>query len=413
MSARIASYLAVLSLVAALFVAPTDRADGCAVAPHHGDSVQIADESAVIIWDAALETEHFIRRASFTGKGKDFGFLVPTPEKPELAEAGDEAFATLADLTKPRVVTQPRPPKTGGGCGCGAKQAANESMAPGGVELLESKRVGRYHADVLKADDAGALSNWLKEHGYELSPQIKEWAEPYVAKKWIISAFKIAPDDAKAQPEAGGTARGDTAPSTGKNGAPPSTAGNTSVSTSAVRMTFHTEHPFFPYREPPQDAKAAPDAPVKRDDGKVLPPRGYTGTPPPPRLLRVYFVSTDRVKGTLGEEGKDWSNTANARAVWANKLQDPDRERTREQMKLPKDTLPAPWWLTEFEDRSSPRPGTDDVYFVRDENQAPVERPPTVQYVSSNLPGCVMCYALALYLFVPALLRRARRRPRA
>src|SRR5947209_5762901 len=52
----------------------------CAPAPHAGDEIAIVEESAVIVWDPAAKTEHFIRRATFRGKeGHDFGFLVPTP----------------------------------------------------------------------------------------------------------------------------------------------------------------------------------------------------------------------------------------------------------------------------------------------------------------------------------------------
>jgi hypothetical protein len=378
--------LAAASLAAALFLVPPERAAGCAVAPHAGESVQIADESAIIIWDAASKTQHFIRRATFSsGNARDFGFLVPTPTKPQLEEAGDEAFTTLADLTKPKVVTRSAP-SGGGGCGFCSGAVAPKAGAPAGnaqpaVDVLESKRVAGYDAVVLKADDAGALTDWLKKHGYESSPALTEWAKPYVKEKWLFSAFKIARDGAKS-PD------GETAP-TGKADAtspPPPSQG---VSTSAVRMTFHTEHPFFPYREPPGQptAKSGPD---------------------PRRLLRVYFVAEDRTKGTLGEGGQPWPG----RLVWANKLEAADREKVLGQLKLPKDTPPGSWWLTEFEDRSSPRPGTDDVYFAHDDIQAPVERPPVYQYVSADLPGCVMCYALALYVLVPGLVRSWRRRAR-
>ena len=74
------------------------------------------------------------------------------------------------------------------------------------------------------------------------------------------------------------------------------------------------------------------------------------------------------------------------------------------------DTPPASWWLTEFEYHSSPRPGSEDVFFALDDVQAPVERPPIVHYVSADLPGCVMCYALALYVIIPRLVRPWRRR---
>jgi len=396
--------LAILVLTAALFVVPGEVAVGCAVAPHFGETVQIADESAIIIWDASSKTQHFIRRAAFTTAARDFGFLVPTPTKPELAEAGDEAFTALQNLTAPRIITQSAPSGgAGGGCGCGmsaSKMAAGVAdMAPQ-VEVLETKRVAGYDATVLQADDAGALTTWLKDHGYASSPELTGWAEPYVKAKWKFTAFKVARDDGPAK----------AGPATGKADPTQRDAVAASLSATAVRMTFHTEHPFFPYREPAANPPAkAPEPPVRREDGKVLPPLGYTGTAPPSRLLRVYFLAEGRVKGTLGEGGKDWSSTANSRVVWAYRLVDANRESILGQLKLPQETPPASWWLTEFEDHSSPRPGTDDVYFSVDDNQATVERPPIIQYVSANMPGCVMCYALALYLFLPRLLRLRRR----
>jgi hypothetical protein len=43
------------------------------------------------------------------------------------------------------------------------------------------------------------------------------------------------------------------------------------------------------------------------------------------------------------------------------------------------------WWLTEFEDRSSPRPGTDEVYFAPANDTAVVERPPKIVYEEAPL----------------------------
>jgi hypothetical protein len=386
-----ALYLAPLSLAAALLLVPAERAAGCAVAPRPGDSVQMAGESAIILWDAASQTEHFIRRATFTANARDFGFLVPTPTKPELAEASDEAFASLAELTRPRVITRTRPSAgAGGGCGCAglAPQSAGvQEMAPANVAVLDAKRVAGYDAVVLEADDADALAKWLKEHGYESSPALAEWAAPYVKAKWKISAFKVARDDGEGQPGAGGTARG-----TAKDGATGRGTPTGQVSTSAVRMTFHTERPFFPYREPPSQVKGG------------SPGQGH-------RLLRVYFLAEGRVRARIGEQPGVAVKSAQPgpEVVWANKLEGPDRTNTLRQLNLPSQTPPASWWLTEFEDYSTERPGGEDLYFSHDESQAPVERPPIIQYVSADLPGCVMCYALALYLFVPPLIRRCRR----
>ena len=38
-----------------------------------------ADQSVILIWDAATRTEHFIRKASFKSAGDELGFVVPTP----------------------------------------------------------------------------------------------------------------------------------------------------------------------------------------------------------------------------------------------------------------------------------------------------------------------------------------------
>src|SRR5580692_3138180 len=74
-----------LSLCA--FPQPTPApVSACAVAPPRNGHVSIADETAIIVWDAATKTEHFIRRASFQTASKDFGFIVPTPSKPMLTE---------------------------------------------------------------------------------------------------------------------------------------------------------------------------------------------------------------------------------------------------------------------------------------------------------------------------------------
>jgi hypothetical protein len=150
-------------------------------------------------------------------------------------------------------------------------------------------------------------------------------------------------------------------------------------------MTFPTDKPFFPYREPA--AEIAVDS------------KAAAG-----RLLRVYFLSDGRVQGTIGEKGAAWPG----KTVWANRLTAPQREEILGNLKLDADT--PSWWLTEFEDHSYPRPGTDDVYFSPAKEQTTVEREPHIKYVSSKVPDCIMCYALAAYMFVPGLIRYVRRK---
>ena len=80
----------------------------CCPAPPSGKPVVNADQTVILIWDADTKTEHFIRKASFQSEADDFGFLVPTPTQPELAESGNEAFPLLLKLTEPETKKERR-----------------------------------------------------------------------------------------------------------------------------------------------------------------------------------------------------------------------------------------------------------------------------------------------------------------
>jgi hypothetical protein len=49
----------------------------CCPVPPSGKPVVNADQTVIMIWDAATKTQHFIRQASFKSAADDFGFLVP------------------------------------------------------------------------------------------------------------------------------------------------------------------------------------------------------------------------------------------------------------------------------------------------------------------------------------------------
>lgn len=304
----------------------------CAPVPGEGRFVHIASEEAIIVWDEAAKRQHFIRRASFDTDAKDFGFLVPTPARPELGEAGDAAFAMLAEITAPRTLY--------GNDGRGAPKAASMA-APAAVTVLEQKMVAGLDAAVLEASDADALDAWLRKNGYPSSPQLVEWYAPYIAAQWKITAFKIAADSPK-------------------------------VATSAVRMSFQTEKPVFPYREP-----ATP---------------GAQGD----RLLRVYFVADARFGGTIGEK-TEWFG----RPVWSKQIETGQLAQLLKLAKLPVFAGGGGRWLTEFEDRSSPRTGADDLYFVRAQDQGTLERAPRVAYGGTS--GILTLVAASLAVLVAAL----------
>ena len=293
----------VLPALLSLFLAAPHVTHGCMTVGGGNKPIQIASEEAVIIWDAAHHREDFIRRATFQTQAHDFGFLVPTPTVPTLAEADPAVFSSLEHLMQPMRR----------GLSVANTEMAQSKSMPTEVQILHTQQVAGYQAVVLAADNTKALMNWLKTHGYVSSPQDEAWLAPYVQAHWKITAFKIV----------------------NPNLAIPI------VTSSLVRMSFAASQPFYPYREPVANTAAL---------------AALT-----PRLLRVFLLADHPMSGRFQtpQAGHLWPGSV----VGVNQLSDFMRYPIARQAALSPKQLPKELYLTTFEDHSSPRPGLTDVIF--------------------------------------------------
>lgn len=359
---------ALLASLAAIAAASaiTPPAEACCPAPPPGKPAVNADQTVILVWDPATKTEHFVRRASFKAESADFGFLVPTPSQPELAESGDDAFPFFEKVTEPEVRKVPAP--TSGGCASCAGESKSAAVMreppPQSVKVLEEKAVAGFQAVVLEATSANALVGWLEGHGYAFSPEVEAWAKPYVDGGWKITALRVAKADAKKS--------------------------DARVAAASLRLSFKTDAPLFPYREPDPKGREA----LTRDG----------------RLLRFYFVSDARYDGSL--VGATWTG----KTAWAGPLSAEQRARALELLRLPPSSSgPASWYLTELEDPWPYRVHPSDLTFAKSPRQELVRRPPILEYVSTDATRGRDGTALAVVglLLAPAVMRRLAKRTRA
>ena len=328
----------------------------CAPAPPLNERIDVAEESAVIVWEPATKTEHFIRRATFLGKPDRFGFLVPTPTAPRLAAVEDRVFDVLEAKTRRGTVYTTRnvidwtPLVLLPFLSMRMKEGAT-TRAP--VEVLSTQKVAGYDAAVLDATDAKALGAWLETNGYASTPDLAAWLEPYVQQRWIITAFKI---------------------DKGQSDLP--------AQTSAVKMSFTTDRPFFPYREPASQ-------------------REYNTLSPPSRLLTVFFLGPERVDGTIGA-GTDWPGELQ----WSDALDDRFRNDLTVATSIP---IPAGTRLTAYHDTMTPRPGTDDLFFARTADQSRHVPPPWVIETTDTTHVPLDLVALPILIVLGVVIRRRRR----
>ncbi|HWD40056.1 MAG TPA: DUF2330 domain-containing protein [Fimbriimonas sp.] len=225
----------------------------CANAP--GRTTAIGDQTNIVIWNPQTQTEHFVRLAVFQSDAANFGFIAPSPTKPELAEVSPKAFRTLGNLKpQPYEVVQ-------------AKAAESAASMIGGlpVNVVQELNVAGYHATTVLARDSSALASWMNQNGYQSTPGIEEWTKLYIRKGWYLTAFKVL--------------QGDLAATTG-----------------TIRMSFKTSQPFNPFYVPQDNIRP-----------------GQTGT------LRLFFVSDCDYDGTIGQsEGwrtADWSASVTDQAA--------------------------------------------------------------------------------------------------
>lgn len=302
-------------LALAVLLALTSAASACCALVSGSRFVVNADQTVIMLWDQARQTQHFIRQANFKTDAADVGFIVPSPSRPQLAESGDGAFAQLKEITAPRVSYG------GGGFGCSTMSTAGMAIGSS-VRVIEEKRVAGFDATVLTARSGTDLVAWLKAHGYSYSPEVAEWAAPYLGGDWHFTALKVA-----------------------KAGAGQSSQ---DIKAAALRITFRTDRPLFPYREPESAAAGKLGAPA--------------------RLLRIYFIAETRYRGDI-ESGQRWSG----KAVWSGDITR-HRESLLTALRLPAASGPAQWWLTEFEDHWPYARAAGDVYFSRDSSQRTLQR---------------------------------------
>ena len=361
MTARLGFLIAsLLPLWSVLITAATPLTACCPAGPQ-GKPVINADQTVIMIWDAERKMQHFIRQASFKSEAEDFGFLVPTPSQPELEESGNEAFPLLAKITAPEIKRVARS-REGAGCACSSGEHArpNAAAEDAAVTVLAEKRVAGFDAKVLEATSAEALVTWLNEHGYAFSPEVEAWAQPYIEQGWKITALKVAKEEGEKQEKQVGAA--------------------------ALRLSFQTDRPLFPYREP----------------DPARPAEALNATQ---RLLRIFFVADARYQGELTKDNP-WTGTV----AWSGKMNADSRKQLLDVLKLPEETGPAEYWLTEFEDNWPYKAAPADLYFAKDASQETVKRPPQIQYVEARPAGDVTLLAFVALALSPLAWRRWRGR---
>lgn len=270
----------------------------CLVSP--GEEVLMTHENVIIVWDEKAQMQHFIRQANFKSKAKEFGFIVPTPTEPDFSVANEKAFSKLQNLVP---VDDTR-----------KAASADATTATAGVEVLKTEQVGDYEATVVKATDGAVLNAWLKENGFISRPAMTEWLDGYAKKQWVFTALKYKADE------------------------------DLATETNAIRISFKTDRPHYPYKMP-----------------KDTWPEGHV------RPLKLYFVAAHAINAKYVDTNDHWEATKQ----WSGPLPVSQRAGLAKELGLLESDLPKDAQVTIFENRRNNHGYDQDLTFASSTNYGP------------------------------------------
>lgn len=269
----------------------------------------LAYEQALIVYDAKSSKEHFVREVTFDGASESFGFVVPTPTRPEVAKVDKSPFEKLRSL-----FPFSSPQASSNGIGTLGRGGGAGSGFGSGVKVLETKRIGKLTAFVLRAEDPKELATWLQKHGLVSTPEADRWLEHYVKMRFYYVAMRY--DGAK---------QGET----------------TGITSETVRISFASPAPYYPYFEPAPD----PRTPQR-----------------PNRLLDLWLVSDVPVVPVATLQERDtigWVRPLRAGQAWNQEFPSELLEPALARL-LPKGSVS----IQTFSDQKVSRVGFGDIVFV-------------------------------------------------
>jgi hypothetical protein len=323
--------IAKLGLTIALFASLGATSTACCAVALAGVGVKFGGQSNIVIWDEKNQIEHFVRYASFDSTAKDMGFIAPTPSLPEIVEVNPKAYEFL-DSIKPYI---------------SPSRAAKSASAAAAPTVLQVVDTGDYIATTLKAEDPNAFVKYLSENGYAMTPGVKVWADFYIKKKWLLTAFKLKKSKEK-------------------------------LALKPVRMSFKTTEPFNPYYIP---------------DENIEGPYGSG--------LVLYFISNPsfRLKGT--------DKNLLVQGEWTSGKLDSIRPVLAPALRLEEDQIPAGAVVTRYTSPVFPSKGnqSEDLFFVKSDKPLkpaveddPKQRAPFLQpFPMAVLSGIILLFGAQWY----------------
>lgn len=158
------------------------RADG-AIMPVPDYYMYETGQTAAIFYESDTQTETLVVGMTYQGTAKEFAWLIPTPNKPEVERGSRTLFSEISDLIYGD--------RNYDYYATGSLQVEEFSDVGSGVNVVEEKQIDYYDVTVLEATSGQDLLDWLNDNGYTYPTEKQYILNDYVTAGWYFTAMKI------------------------------------------------------------------------------------------------------------------------------------------------------------------------------------------------------------------------------
>lgn len=181
-----------------LFSQTAAWADGKAIGPamyqghpYRGSVEEHAQEAVLIFHDSdkpGEAHEDLVLRISVQGEVRNFAWVVPFPDEPQIAKEDAKLFVELYDYVEARLASRFEHASKA----AAAKSSEAKPDMPKPVEVLSRKIVGSFDVAVVRENQSGALNEWLKKEGYQTLRDADDVLGFYDKKKYVFACVKVS-----------------------------------------------------------------------------------------------------------------------------------------------------------------------------------------------------------------------------
>lgn len=165
--------LVTAALAATLLCPAAALACGAVFSPTESSAGADFETQTVLVHRLADRVDLHVRMTVAPGAAS-FSWVLPAPPEAELRLGDDGLFETLDGMSRPFVDLE----FVGSNGGCSPGDGAVGSD-PGGVDVLETGRIGEYDYAIIGSADAAAAVTWLGDNGFAVPEGAEAAMQPY------------------------------------------------------------------------------------------------------------------------------------------------------------------------------------------------------------------------------------------